>query len=349
MQTLRPITDPRYYEPAYSTYNRLLLRFISDKRDLPFIKLIVTISLSLIPLGILLYVPAINGMLWWTIAIVYTLLNNILFKGPFGLMLHCTSHRKLFNRKFRFLNHYLPWLIGPFFGQTPETYYSHHIWMHHPENNLENDRSTTMPYQRDSLLHFLYYFLDFLFVGFIRLINYFRLKHHPSLIIKCLTGELSFLLLCIALSFINLPATLVVFIVPFLLSRLVMMIGNWTQHAFIAAEDPENPYKNSITCLNTRFNRTCWNDGYHASHHIRQGMHYTQHPDFFIKNINHYMENKAIIFQGIGYLQIFWYLMRGDYVSLAKNAVNIGHTFSGDDAFIAHLKSRCLPIRRISG
>lgn len=350
MQTLQPITDPSYRETILNSYEKLLLRLVADKRDLPFIKLIANISFTLIPLGILLFVPVITGFLWWGIAIAYTLLNNIIFKGPFGLMLHCTSHRKLFNRKFHLLNHYLPWVAGPFFGQTPETYYSHHIWMHHPENNQEEDRSSTMPYQRDSLLHFLYYFLDFVFLGLFRLVNYFRLKHRPAMIIKCLLGEFSFLLLCIALSFISVPATLVTFIIPFFLSRMVMMVGNWTQHAFVATEDPENPYKNSITCVNTKYNWKCWNDGYHTSHHIRQGMHYTQHPAFFMKNLDHFIVHKAIIFQGIGYLGIFWYLMRGDYVSLAKNAVNINNTFSGDEDFIALLKARCLPIHRsISG
>ena len=32
--------------------------------------------------------------------------------------------------------------------------------MHHPENNLQEDKSTTMPYQRDSMRSFLAYFSD---------------------------------------------------------------------------------------------------------------------------------------------------------------------------------------------
>ncbi|MBK9732729.1 MAG: fatty acid desaturase [Chitinophagaceae bacterium] len=346
MQTLQPITDPTFQETANSRTDQFLLGFISDKRDLPFVKLTIKISVTLIPIGILLFIPAITGPLWWALAITYFFLNNIIFKGPFGLMLHCTSHRKFFIKKFSFLNHYLPWVVGPFFGQTPETYYSHHIWMHHPENNLEEDRSTTMPYQRDSFFDFLRYFFDFLFVGLIRLVNYFRKKNHPELIVKCLMGEFSFLFLCIGLSFISFPATLAVFIIPFFLSRFIMMLGNWTQHAFIDAKDPSNPYMNSVTCVNTKYNKKCWNDGYHASHHVRQGMHYTEHPEYFLKTINKYTENKAVVFQGIGFLSIFWYLMRGDYHSLAKNAVNINNTFSGDSEFIEHLKSRCNRIPR---
>ena len=35
-------------------------------------------------------------------------------------------------------------------GQSPETYFAHHIAMHHLEGNLPDDDSTTMPFKRDS-------------------------------------------------------------------------------------------------------------------------------------------------------------------------------------------------------
>jgi fatty acid desaturase len=341
MQALQPLTDPTYREMAPGKVDRFFLQFINDKRDLPFIYLTIKITAVVIPVSVLLYLPSVTGLLWWTIALLSVYLNNITFKGPFGLMLHCTSHRKYFNKKYSVLNHYLPWVIGPFFGQTPETYYSHHIWMHHPENNLEEDKSTTMPYQRNSFRDFLRYFFDFLFLGMLRLISYFRKKHRKELIIKCLMGEFLFVMLCVGLSFISFPATLVVFILPFFVSRFIMMLGNWTQHAFIAPEDPANPYKNSVTCVNTKYNQKCWNDGYHASHHIRQGMHWTQHPEFFMKNIDQYEKNQAIVFQGIDLLQIFWFLMRGDYRTLAAHGVNINNRFASDEEFIHVLKYRC--------
>lgn len=340
MQTLQTITDPTYLESPLSGTDRYLLKFISDKRDLPFVKLTIKISLTLIPVGILLYMPFISGPVWWVIAVGYFLMNNIIYKGPFGLMLHCTSHRKLYNKKHRWMNHYLPWIVGPFFGQTPETYYSHHIFMHHPENNMEEDRSSTLHYQRDSFIDFLRYFFDFLFVGMIRLISYFKKKNHPELIAKCLTGEFLFLFMCVGLSFISFPATLFVFILPFFISRFIMMLGNWTQHAFVAPEDPDNAYKNSVTCVNAKYNRKCWNDGYHASHHVRQGMHYTEHPQYFLDTLDKYIMNKAFVFQGIGFLEIFWFLMNGNYRALAKNAVNLDGAFSSDQEFIDLMKVR---------
>ncbi len=44
------------------------------------------------------------------------------------------------------MNHVIPWLLGPFFGQTPNTYFAHHMGMHHREENL-----TRRPHLDDAL------------------------------------------------------------------------------------------------------------------------------------------------------------------------------------------------------
>jgi hypothetical protein len=80
-------------------------------------------------------------------------------------MLHNTSHRVLFKREYNLLNKYIPWVLGIFVGQSPETYFVHHIGMHHAEGNLPNDLSSTMKYQRDSFVDFLKYVSRFLFLG----------------------------------------------------------------------------------------------------------------------------------------------------------------------------------------
>src|SRR5690349_2150834 len=134
------ITDPVFVRPEReSRADRFFKRFIRDERDLPFVYLTIHISLVLLPLAILLYLPFIEGWIWGIIAVAYQFFNNFVFKGPFGLMLHCTSHRAFFKKEYNILNRYLPWVIGPLFGQTPETYYTHHIGMHHPENNMPED------------------------------------------------------------------------------------------------------------------------------------------------------------------------------------------------------------------
>ncbi|OUJ75412.1 fatty acid desaturase family protein [Hymenobacter crusticola] len=347
MKYLLPLTDPEYRTGSpLSWLDRQLLPFCQDPRDLPFLYLTLRISLVLIPLAALLFVPAVTGWLWAGIVVIYLGLSNFYFKGPFGLMLHCTCHRILFKKKYALLNKYIPWIIGPLFGQTPESYFTHHMGMHHPENNLPDDESSTMFYQRDSWVSFLRYLGGFFLLGIPRLFLYFIRTNKKTLLLRAVRGEGLYIVLCLGLLLVNWQATLIVFVLPVVLSRIVMMLGNWSQHAFVAAASPDNCYTNSITCINTRYNHKCWNDGYHISHHLKPAMHWSEHPRSFRENINHYSANDAIVFDGIHFLHVFVYLMTKRYDLLAKNFVNLGNRYSNDSEVIALLRSRTQRINR---
>jgi fatty acid desaturase len=80
-----------------------------------------------------------------------------------------------------------------------------------------------------------------------------------------------------------------------------MMTGNWAQHAFIDPANPGNIYKNSITCINTVYNKQCFNDGYHIGHHLRPALHWTEMPNNFLQNIEEYKQNDVVIFTGLDY------------------------------------------------
>jgi hypothetical protein len=119
-----------------------------------------------------------------------------------------------------------------------------------------------------------------------------------------------------------------------------MMMGNWSQHAFISQTDPENDYKNSITCINTGYNSQCFNDGYHIGHHANPNMHWTDMPGDFLANRQKYIDNDAVVFDGIDYNQIWFYLMTRNYKKLAKHFVNLGDRYKNEEEFISFLKSR---------
>lgn len=335
------ITDPVFVRPEReSRADKFFKKLIRDERDLPFVHLTIRITLVLLPLAVLLYLPFVQGWLWGIAAAAYFIFNNFVFKGPFGLMLHCTSHRAFFKKEYGFLNHYLPWVIGPLFGQTPETYYTHHIGMHHPENNMPEDESSTMAFQRDSLRSFGAYLGSFFVAGVYNLAGYLFRKNRKRLMARLVRGELLFIGGCVALCFVNWPATLMVFIVPFVISRIIMMLGNWAQHAFVCAEDPSNPYKNSVTCINTKYNHKCWNDGYHISHHIKPSMHWTDHPRYFKETLHEYIDNDAIVFDGIHFLHVFAYVITKRYDLLARRFVNIGGRYGSDEEVMAFLRGR---------
>lgn len=343
MKILSAITDPVYTEPAaFSWYEKFWLKFINDKRDLPFIHLLTGIHLFVIPVAVFLYTPVLQGWYWWLVYVPYFYVSQLYFKGRFGLMLHCIVHRKLFKKKYTWLYNWVIWVVCPFFGHTPETYFVHHMGMHHVANNMLDDASSTLPYQRDSLRGFLAYVGRFLILGFRDTFLYFFRNKRKKFYMRLAAGELSFYIFCVGMCFVNFHATLFIFLIPFVFARIVMMLGNWTQHAFVNPADLED---NSINCINTKYNKVCWNDGYHAVHHVRPALHYTEIPVEFLKNKDSFAKQKTPVFDGVHYLHIFFWLMTRRYDKLAKNLVNVNNTFSSDEEAIALLKERTRKFR----
>jgi hypothetical protein len=162
------ITDPvNLPRTRYRAFDRLLLKLINDPRDLPFLHFLIEATVVVVPIVLYLYL----GSAPWFVAALYVPFNILVFMDRFILILHNTSHRPLFKKEYRLLNYYLVWVLGPLFGESPETYFAHHIGMHHIEENLEDDLSSTMPYQRDSFLGWLKYFLEFFFAVIVELVQ----------------------------------------------------------------------------------------------------------------------------------------------------------------------------------
>lgn len=318
---MQPITlsDPTFTQTEESGFDRLALTFINDRRDIPFVRLLLTLTFTVVASGVAMFV---FGFRWWHAAIHGVAV--LWFMGPYILMLHNTSHRKFFKTQYARLNHYIPWFLGPFFGETPDTYFAHHVGMHHPENNLAEDVSTTLRYRRDSIWGFTRYFLRFFFGVIIELPSYFVRKKRRSLAYKSVSGELIYFAVVGSLAyFVDWRAAVVVFLGPYVLTRFLMMCGNWGQHAFVDEATPENCYRNSITCINTGYNRRCFNDGYHIGHHIKQTRHWTEMPEDFSSNIATYAKERAIVFSGIDFFLVWLFLMLGRYDWLAKAYVQL--------------------------
>jgi fatty acid desaturase len=337
------LQDPTY-EPtgAPTLFERTITRFIQDPRDVPLVRVILLCSITVLPTGLVLFVP---GAFRWWLAVAHLLLVVYLL-GPFILMLHNSSHRRLFQRRWDWMNLYVPWVLGPFFGESPEAYFTHHVGMHHPENNLEDDISSTLPYRRDRFFDFMRYVLRFLFVGFFELTGYFVKKKRRSLLVRTLLGELTYYGGVLLLLFIDWRATLAVFVVPLLVARFAMMAGNWGQHAFIDESSPENNYRNSITCINSSYNRRCFNDGYHIGHHLKATRHWTELPVEFSKNVGAYAAERAIVFSGIDFFGVWLCLMLRRYDWLAGRYVDLTGTRPSREEITALLQTRTAWTRR---
>lgn len=320
---------------------------------------------SLLPhSGLLLYTPLLQGWLWSAVAALDLALISLVFLGPYTLMLHLTSHRKFFRSDYDLMNKLVPWVIGPFMGQSPESYYSHHIGMHHPENNLRKDGSSTMKYQRDSAMDFLKYFSSFMLLGVYELRLYLASEKKRKIHRNLIVGELwSYCFLAI-MCYINMRACMVVFLLPYVIIRFGMMMsgnwlqhafihpcmiirfgmmsGNWAQHAFIHPEKPFNCYTNSITCINATYNKLCFNDGYHIGHHLHPAMHWTEYPTDFLHTTDKYVEHDAIVFEQLDFFVIWFFLMLRRYDWLAHYYVDLGGKYKSQDEVIGLLKSRTM-------
>lgn len=337
------LTDPRHEPPMRrSALERLGLALILDPRDLPFVKLMASYALVQLPLAVLLFVP---GVFRWWLGLAYLALNFAVFVDRLILMLHCTSHRPLFKPRFKALNTFFVWVLGPLFGQAPEGYFAHHMGMHHPENNLAHDLSTTMPYQRDSFLHFLHYWGTFMLTILISLPRYLWQHGRRKLAARLLVGELVFCAVSTAGIYFAFWPTIVVLVTPYIAVRFLMMWGNWGQHAFVDAKTPANWYTNSITCINSRYNRRCFNDGYHIGHHAKANRHWTDYPQELEDNREVYAREDAILFEGIDFFSVslFLFLKRHDW--LADRYVDLGGYNRSKEETVMFLKSRLRPIR----
>jgi fatty acid desaturase len=330
--------DPR--EASSPAYARWATPLLNDPRDVVMVALMMQ-CLALAVAGVGLFFA--GRFFWWLVPFY----GVALFAGlvdRFTLMLHCTSHRQLFRPRYAILNQVIPWVLAPFMGQTPETYFAHHMGMHHVEENLPEDLSSTMRFRRDRLGDWLQYWGRFMTVGVLDLARYFKRHGKRKLRRRIFVGEGIYWTTMIALLLVNPAATFVVFLLPLLVMRTMMMAGNWAQHAFLCQEQPENPLRASITCVGTRYNRRCFNDGYHAVHHVVPRCHWTEHPAEFERHLDEYARNDAVVLEGVDFFQVWFLLMTGNWARLARAFVRLpGAPQRTDAEAVAFLKSRVVP------
>lgn len=333
--TTLTFTDPMAAPAPSNAFDRFWLTLIRDPRDLPFGRVQVLNLLVMLVLVTWLYV---DFNIWIALLFLAWYIRQL---GPYTLMLHNVCHRPYFKREHAWLDWPFITILGMFFGHAPNTYFAHHVAMHHPENNLEDDLSTTMHLQRDSAWDFfVHYLFPFLTRGNHDLGVYLEGRNRDKVRRRQRQGVLLWWGVTIVLMFVNWQATLLVFVATLLITRVAMMSGNWAQHAFVKADDPGNCYVNSLTCINSVYNRRCFNDGYHISHHWKPTRHWTEHPQELADNLGAYAENDAIVFEKLDFFLVWVNLMLKRYDTLAEHFVQLDGRERTKEEIIALLKER---------
>jgi fatty acid desaturase len=330
--------------PAYppTAFQRAIEGLLYDGRDAVFVRLTLKVIAVLVPFIALLY--------WrfsWPLALAFWAVQLGYFAAPVILMLHNTMHRPFFKRR-PFLSRAHPYLMSGLFG-IPTGYMEHHVAMHHVENNLPPDLSSTMRYQRDSGLHFLAYFARFFFLSIYELPEYLTRKKRRGLTGRALVSTLVHWAVMAGLMFVAFKPTLVVFVIPWFTVHLLMMVGNWGQHAFIDERAPGNSYVNSITCINSGYNARAFNDGYHIGHHVKANRHWTEMPKDFLDSLDRYAKEGCIVFQGLDFFVVSLLLFAKQYDFLARRFVRLPGDTRSHEEIVAFLRSRTRRIDVVEG
>ncbi|TVY56980.1 hypothetical protein LCER1_G001648 [Lachnellula cervina] len=253
------------------------------------------------------------------------LLLIIWYSGAFTLMMHNHIHNNgVLSKPYAIFDWTFPYILEPLMGHTWDSYYYHHVKAHHVEGNGPDDLSSTIRYQRDSVVDFLQYELRFLFLCWVDLPLYFISKRKYNLAVRVFCSEISSYTAMVLLARWNFKPTLFVLILPFVVLRFGLMIGNWGQHALVDEVEPDSDFRSSITLIDVPSNRFCFNDGYHTSHHLNPRRHWRDHPRAFLQAKERYADEGALVFQNIDYLEITFRCLTKNYMHLAKQLVPIG-------------------------
>lgn len=335
-----PVVAPSYGDGLVSRWCR---RHLLDPRDEVFVRLtLVAIARAvalMVALGVALHFTRVPPLL---VGAVYLAVWGWSVP-PVVLMLHNTMHRA-FIRSPRWLNRAQGLAMTLFMG-IPSAYPEHHLGMHHAEDNMLDDLSSTIRYRRDSFLHFLAYFFRFLFFSHVELALYLRRRGRRRMMRRMLVGELGQLCLIAAVCWASPWFGLFALVLPTIIIRFMMMAGNWGQHAFINTGRSNNGLANAITCVNSAYNRRCFNDGYHIGHHLKASRHWTEMPKDFVDNHAAYVAAGAIVFERVDFFAVSLLLWTGQWRALARRYVRLDGVARSDDEIVAMLRARVQPVR----
>ncbi|PHH73332.1 hypothetical protein CDD80_3893 [Ophiocordyceps camponoti-rufipedis] len=306
-------------------YIRLARKTARHETDVVMITHLILYLLTTIPSALLLYqhFSFIHGIAHAAMQTYYM--------GTYTLMMHQHIHQRgVLTKRLALLDGLFPYVLDPLMGHTWNSYYYHHVKHHHVENNGPQDLSSTMAYQRDSIRDFSRYLARFFFLVWLDLPLYFLRTKRPGLAVRAGGWEMLTYGFYLAMARFSARATFFVYLMPFLLLRLALMIGNWGQHAFVDPEEPDSDYRSSITLIDVASNRYCFNDGYHTSHHLNPLRHWRQHPISFLEQKKTYANEGALVFHNIDFLMITVSLLRKDYDRLANCMVPMGDLLALD-------------------
>ena len=308
---IRPLRNAYLF--LSSAYDRLLDRIgrevLQDSRDMPALRLMVSLSLTAIPIFLIQLVLGKPRLL---LAIAFYLALYGLGFQRFVRMFsakHLEAHRRqgYFSDKYdRVFGRYVEFFLGYLYGNIPELDRTVHVHLHHRENGGYDDTAESRDYDRTSRVDFLWYLSNNIWTVLgIAPYAYFKDRGDEENRRRLLWGMARYYAYFAAVAIYDWRIAIVFVLVPLLCMNFLSAIIAWVQHAFYESERPEDYFAHTVTVLNEV---NFMNEGYHLCHHHRAGLHWTEMPVHHERVRDRMKESGSLVFRDLDFMGLFFEL-----------------------------------------